>query len=278
MKKLSVTIAIICCVFFVFPCETFAAPAQNNSAGVAQGLLAVFDAIEAISDVATFKKEFGEPSRVMNENPEPGESVSYEWTIATDVKNAFIGVNIEAIDGKVISRSLDSYVSSEDESVEYKSAQLIYISACRGFEALTKHASKITESDDDWASYYTAYYPLPDGKLLRAWLALGGGSHRVRYANFKKIAKGEEDRYMIVKGNNVNVREQPSTKSNVVGQVSKDEHYFEVRGKKQNKGEKYPWYEFDNMAIYGWIYGEFVTPAQLPQYTLAELASGFGVQ
>jgi hypothetical protein len=278
MKKFSVTIAIICCVFFVFPCETFAAPAQKNSADIAKGLLAAFDALETISDVATFKKEFGEPSRVTNENPEPGESVSYEWTIETDVKNAFMGVSVEAVNGKVISRSLENYATDAEGSHDYESAQIIYIGACRGFEALTKYASKITESEDDWGYYYAAYYPLPDGRLLRAGLTLGSGFYGFRRAIFKKIAKGEEDRYMIVKGNNVNVREQPSTKSNVVGQVSKDEPYFQVSEKKQNKGEKFPWYYFSNQMFYGWIYGEFVAPTQLPQYTLADLASQFGVK
>jgi hypothetical protein len=82
-------------------------------------------------------------------------------------------------------------------------------------------------------------------------------------------------RSLRLKGSNVNVREQPSTKAKILERISSEyiPDSFSTDNEKQNQGEKFPWYKIRVDNPYkefngeGWVYGEFMTPVE---YSLDE--------
>jgi hypothetical protein len=263
---------ITCLSTAILSGAAFAAQSREGYVDLMKSLMMLLDHVDGINDIPGFNREMGPATSVRNENPAPGESAYYYWDFTPQGTDATITFGVSAKSGKVESRWVNIDIPESDDGIQNDdNGRVFFANACRAMGSLTKGAVRIREVESYLGFHiyreYIAYFPADAGKLALLRLFVDESNSTVL---FSKISRDEEYRYMTPKGDKINVRERADTKSKVLRQVSKKDSFLRVFDEKQNKGEKFPWYNVSNGEVDGWIYGEFLTPLQLKQYTLEE--------
>ncbi|MDR3331969.1 MAG: SH3 domain-containing protein [Synergistaceae bacterium] len=273
MRHFFVNIVLVCCFGICFPGVAFAAPDINAEA--AKGILGILDALDGATQVRQFVEEFGRPDSAAPEKPAAGESVLYQWTkkMGGDDGAYFIFTAMTGSGGVgITSRSVTVYFEDRGKhSDDYDRADAYFLSICTGLETIFSHVSKVKSSSGTFGERLRAYYPVDGGRMVGAVLTKTKDGHA--RVIFSRATKEEaEKKYMHINGENVNVREGPSTKTKVLRRVSGNEEDAEVLESRQlQNGEKYPWCLIRDRVGQGWVYGEFLKPAV--EYSLSDLAS-----
>jgi hypothetical protein len=61
----------------------------------------------------------------------------------------------------------------------------------------------------------------------------------------------------VVSGSRVRLREEPSTKSRILGQFDRGQN-LDVTGRYSSRSENYPWFRVSSGDVSGWMYGEYL--------------------
>jgi hypothetical protein len=61
----------------------------------------------------------------------------------------------------------------------------------------------------------------------------------------------------VVSGSRVRLREEPNTKSRILGQFGRGQN-LDVTGRYSSRGENYPWFQVSSGDVSGWMYGEYL--------------------
>jgi hypothetical protein len=239
-------------------------------------VLSLSGSISAFSNIGNFTEKFGEPDG--KESISEIKADKYQWNESTGIPNVSYHVVALADKSQNVTGWGISIIALDpdgaDGSPDYDKTERLFLLACRGMEEQTKQASKVRVSGGSWGTESEAFYRGGNGKIIRVRMT--------RYddgdASILIDEKSEEyarTRSLRLKGSNVNVREQPSTKAKILGRISSSVigDSFSSDSEKQNQGEKFPWYKIRVDHPYtkfngeGWVYGEFLRPVE---YSLDE--------